>query len=229
MSGEVVVAGRDSRPRRLGAVEVRFIPEADMAPFVSARMEEARRQLDRLRREGEQLRAEVERLRAENDLLNQRWKATTDRDLRRRLELQFSRDLTARDIQSAHAELVKRKKAAWERAVKAARAAEAKEREYLALRRVAPLLAEGPFFLEGLPPAVQAVKTDAEGRFQARLGSGRYAVVASAARPPAEGGSYTWLVWKSVGSSREQVSLTSANLHGTDCAECVVAVRGTAP
>lgn len=225
--GEVVVGGRDGQPWAPGPMEVRFVPEAQMAPFVSARIEEARRQLDRLRREGDRLRAEVERLRAENDRLNQRWKATTDRDLRHRLELQFRPDLSPRDIQAAHADLVRKKRAAWERAVAAARQAEVKEREYLSLRKVAPLLTEGTFFLEGLPPAAQTVRTDPAGRFEARLASGRYAVVASAARPAPESGSYTWLVWKTVGArGPERVALTAANLHGTDCAECVVSLEG---
>lgn len=227
VSGEVSVATPDRRVRGLDRVEVRFIPEAEMAPFVQARLGEALAQVERLRREGERLGEEVRRLQAENDRLNQRWRATMERDLHRRLALQVSRDLSARQVQAAQADLVRQKRAAWDGAQRAARQAEAKEREVMDLRRAQLRFRDGSYFLEGLPAAAHAATTDAAGRFETRLGAGRYAVVASAPRPPSEGGAWTWLVWAEVGPARAgRLALTDANLHGTDCPECVVAVGG---
>lgn len=226
VSGEVAVASPGRRLRGLDHVEVRFIPEAEMAPFVQARMGEALAQLDRQRREGERLQAEVRRLQAENDQLNQRWRATMERDLHRRLALQVSRGLSAPEVHAAQADLVKQKRAAWESARRAARQAEAKEREYLELRKAEPRVRDGTFFLDGLPAAAHAATTDAAGRFEARIRAGRYAVVASAPRPPGEGGTWTWLVWTELRAGLVRLALTDANLHGTDCPECVVAVGG---
>jgi hypothetical protein len=228
--GEVVTPRRAGSEERLGGVEVRFVAEAAMAPFVAARADQARTESGRIRERIERTRAEVVRLAAERDRAEASWRYKTDEDLRRRLHLQYNPPQRPQDYHALQRAFLEDKRASYDRAVAAVTRAEEKEREQEALAAGTEGYRTGARFVDGLPAPALVVRSDAEGRFEAPLEPGRYAAVAEVPDPGDPRRVSRWLVWVAVGAEGvTSLRLDSANLHGTDCPACVVEVGALSP
>lgn len=226
VTGEVRLRLPGGRPLALAGADVLFVTEAAMQPFLADRLEEAAAGLRRLRAERERVGAERRAALAEADRTSQAWKRTNDNDLTRRLEAQLHPRQGAEGVRAIHRQLMADKQVAWRRAVAAASRSDEAERQANALEARAARMRDGAFFLQGLPPAARAATTGPDGAFGLSLAPGRYAVIATGERRQGVVSEvYVWLVWARLEAGQvNRVALTSDNLHGTDCAECAVAV-----
>lgn len=224
VSGRVALDLPGGATRAVAGADVLFVPEEAMRPFVVARLEVARSGLAALQAEREQARRRREALLAEADRTNREWKAANESELRRRLEAQVRPPRGAEGVRAIHRRLLAEKQASWAQAGAAARRSDEAEREVRSLELRAGRYREGAFFLEGLPTPARAVRTDADGRFGARLAPGRYAVVATGeAHRGAAVEAVIWLVWADVGAPEARsLALTGANLLGAGAADSVV-------
>jgi hypothetical protein len=206
-------------------VEVRFVGEAAMGPFMERRLEEGRREAEKSRQTRERLSDEVARLGVEKDRAEAAWRYKIEEDLRRRLELQFRPPARVEDYHATRRAHLADKRAAYDRAVRAVARAEATERLLEEEVRAASRFRSAGFLTEGHPPPTLTVHTDEAGRFEAALPPGRYAVVARATAPWDPPVDYDWLLWVDVTREGDtRVSLRTANLHGTGCPDCIVPV-----
>lgn len=208
-------------------VDVWVAPGAAMAEHAAIRLGAARKALAELAGARERARKETEAALAETDRTDQAWKATTENDLYRRVEVLLRRPSDPRDVAAVHGDLLARKKAVYKRAVKAARRSAEKEQALEVLERDARRYLDASFFALGLPSVVRATRTDGSGNFGMDLAPGRYVLVAvtdaSSDKAAAEEG---WLLWVEVREGApEPILLDQRNRHGTDCGACVVAVR----
>jgi hypothetical protein len=210
----------------LAGAEIRFVDVAAMRAHLEGRLAAARSELEATRARREELHAEVLRLVAEKDRAEATWRYKTEEDLRRRLHLQYNPPSRPEDYHAIQRAYREDKRVAYERAVAAVARAEAREREYEAETRVAARLRGAAFLTDGLPPALVAVPADEGGRFEAVLPPGRYAVVAGATTAGDDARTLHWLLWLDVAPDGETpLRLGSQNLHGTDCASCIVQRR----
>jgi len=226
LDGRVAPSGRTS-DGRIPTLEIRAFPEAAVSAFVASRIDEARKVMEGIGRERARARRDAEAALAEADRTSQEWKATNDDDLYRRVEIQLRRPRDPGAVAALHADLLARKRAAYDRATRAARRSDEKEQAFLDLEQNIRRYREVRFFVQGMTGATQATRTDGLGRFWMDLPPGRHALIALAEAGPEEGvADEGWLVWVDVpGGAREVVVLDEQNRHGTDCARCVVPVK----
>lgn len=205
------------------ALEVRFLREDAVRSFLAARLEEGRREIEKTRHERERLREEVRRLGVEKDRAEAAWRYKIEEDLRRRMALQVRPPARVEDYYAAQKAFREDKRAAYDRAVAAVDRAEEREQHYEEQVRRASWYRSAEFLTEGLPEPVLSVRTDGNGRFEAELPGGRYAVVAAGTVPGEPPATYAWLLWLEVAPEGETVlRLRTDNLHGTSCAPCIV-------
>jgi hypothetical protein len=188
--------GAGEKLKMVGA-EVRFIPAAEMVPFVKERIGKAKVEIESARPAVVELgaaaaKAEQQALGALQELptagsdaaVGDRWTASAEKAGEARLKYQAARDAMLRPT-------------------------------------------TGPYYVADLPPAQVTTRTDADGRFAADLLPGKYAVVAAAKRKASdEAATFYWLVWVAVGRDRpNRITLSNQNLIETSCARCVIPVK----
>jgi hypothetical protein len=197
-----------------------------MVGHLAGRLGEARVAMTRISDQRDQVRAEAQAALVENDRRSQEWKATNDADLYRRVEVLLRRPRDPREVADVHGDLLARKKAAYRRAVRAARRSNEREQEMLALDREAGRYEEAAFYAAGLPAAARTGRADASGEFALDLPPGRYALVATADPGPDGEAPPAWLVWVEVrGGGDLPLLLDEGNRHGTDCDTCAVVLK----
>ncbi|MGA8893470.1 MAG: hypothetical protein WB493_18060 [Anaeromyxobacteraceae bacterium] len=221
-----VVVGPPGEARPLVGIEVRVVQADAMAAHVAGKLAEARAALARISAREDRVRADARAALAENDRRSQEWKATNDADLYRRVEVLLRRPRDPGEVAGVHEDLLARKKAAYRRAVLAARRSAEREEELRALEEEAAVYGEAAFLVAGLPVGLRSVRTDASGAFALDLPPGRYAVVA-VADPGSEGdASPAWILRVEVhGAGDPPLLLGDGNRHGTDCEACVVVLK----
>jgi len=211
--GDVFVVTKGGQSVKLGLVRVGFIPEGQIAPVVSAKMDQARVQVQKL--EESKKAAQAESRDADS---SEKWgKGVMGMA---EIALRIARDLGGRRYKE-----VQRKYDAQQleylKAMK--RNVGALEAYHKILKDIA-VYKNGCFFAADLPQVVQADKTDADGRFSVKLKAGRYAAVAVADRQVGgEQEAYCWYVWITVsGETMKKLMLSNDNLAETNCADCVL-------
>lgn len=216
-------------PRNAGEaippVEVAVVPESAMIPFVATRLQAAHAALVRTEEARERAARDARAALAENDRADQELKRTVAKDLRARLEIAVRKPRDPAEVQARHADLLARKQESYRKAVAAGKRSLESERAVAALEADVRRFREARYFTEGLPPAVQATRSDPSGRFSMDAPPGRYALVAL---PEAAPGGFPagWLLWIEVrDGAPESIVLDGHNQHGTDCDACVVTVK----
>jgi len=224
------VRGRVALPPRSGSgaippVEIEVVPEPAMIAFVATRLQAAHAALARTAEARERATREARAALAENDRADQELKKTVARDLRARLEIAVRKQGDPVDVQGKHAELLARKQESYRKAVAAGKRSLERERAAAALESEARRFREARYFTEGLPPPIQATRTDSLGTFSMDLPTGRYALVALPDLA-AGGSSAGWLLWIEVrDGAPDPILLDDHNQHGTDCDACIVTVK----
>jgi hypothetical protein len=220
-STRVAVKGRVVPPAPGEAPDrVALVPAGPMSVHVEAKLAEATAGLDRLSGSRATARADFQAALLANDRANQEWKQTNDEDLYRRVEVQIRRR-SAAEAAAVHEELLRRKKAAYARTVKAARLSDQREVELRRLDEEAKSYRAAMFLVEGMPAPVAWAEVAPDGTFSAEVEPGRYALVAVRA----DGAGDAWLVWADAGAAPREVQLDGTNRHGSDCDACVAHVR----
>jgi hypothetical protein len=225
--GRVLLAWPDAAGTR-PAVEIRVVPEGAMIEFVGHRLREAREALARTAEERERAAREAKAALAENDRTDQEWKATMANDLARRIEIAVRNPSNPAEAHAVHAALLARKKASYNKAVRAARRSEAKARTAIDLEREAMRFRDARHLTQGMPAAVGATRADGSGNFEMNLPPGRYALVAlpDAGTADARIQDPGWILWVDVQESgSEPLLLDERNRHGSDCDVCVVSMK----
>ncbi|MBK9214349.1 MAG: hypothetical protein IPM59_01910 [Chloracidobacterium sp.] len=84
--------------------------------------------------------------------------------------------------------------------------------------------------LDGVPEGIAKVVTDAEGKFELKLPSGRYALFASAQRRIVTSTEeYHWMIWVNVASEAPTLILSNQNLLGEDSEDSVFKLKELLP
>lgn len=196
-SGQKVKKPKGGQKMKLGAVEVRFIPAAEMGPLVKERIGKAKAEIESARPTVAELGAASAQAQEE--------------------ALKALADLPKADSDPAVADR-------W--TASSEKAGEARSK-YLAAREAMLRPTTGPYYLANLPPARVTTRTDADGKFSADLAPGKYAVVAAAKRKASDQAeTFFWLVWVTLDGHRQQrITLSNDNLIETSCALCLVPVK----
>lgn len=187
--GDVFVVTKGGENVKLGLVEVRAISEDAMRAFLSTQKHRAdsargavQAEYERAKRVLDSTNAVLDGFRASNSNFDS-WVA----------EYSIGSTDAATFAESAT-------RAAWATGLEGYRAA---SRRMDVIRPTYERWSTIEYYLDGLPPAEQSAKTDADGRFVLHLKRGkRYALVARAQREVGEKTEvYDWVVWTSLGSN----------------------------
>jgi hypothetical protein len=210
------------------AVEIRVVPEGAMIEFLGHRLGAARDALARMADERERAAREARAALAETDRTDQEWKATMANDLARRIEVAVRNPSNPAEARAVHADLLARKRASYDKAVRAARRSEVKARAAADLEREAKRFRDARYLTQGMPAAVGATRADGSGNFEMNLPPGRYALVALADAGTADARNQDpgWILWVDVQDrGSEPLLLDGTNQHGSDCDACVVSTK----
>ena len=208
----------------ISPVEVRFIPEQQMEPFLEASLGRMNEELERAEAVRNELEARMEQAKAAHLHAEAALEKTRSEILQRRL-VALRESATVGQLASQRRALTARSGAARQQVLALKQEAEAARQAWLRAEQEVARIADGTALYSALPPPVEVASAGPDGRFEAKLAPGRYTVAASTRAP--DGSSRVWLFWTRVeaGGVRE-LQLTSGNLAPSECDTCVISPRG---
>ena len=207
----------------LEPVEVMFLTEEQLAPFLQSRLPQVRSEFETTAANREALRTRRDLWLEESQRANDEVVRSGADILQRRLEV-IRRAVSVREMAVQRRLLTAASAGVRRRAIEMQQQAEAAHRDSDRADEAARHLADGSFFLAELPQPLFSTHTRADGSFQAKLAPGRYGV---AARATGEDGlKRVWLVWVRVEAGEATALLLSEhNLALSQCESCVLAPR----
>lgn len=215
IEGEVFVVRKGLENIRLALVEIRAIPEQDIASYINEKSEGAYAGLQSLPPKIIEAKKNYDLATAvKNDpsywstpLLASRKRGESAEEYQRRKD-EYS---ASKATWNAHRREVDKK------------IVEAR-RIYGDLRRNYFYLGTAHYFFSNLPASSFSAKTNSDGKFKVQgLPPGKYALTASAGQANFDDnvGCY-WMTWVTVGKGTSHVMLSNDNMFRTKCTECVI-------
>jgi len=205
LRGDVFIVTQGAQNFKLGLVEVRAIPDADMKNFLAARAISAEPEIAKRQKEYDTIKQQYDSATANySDARNE------TEDARKALDegttsdsagQQFRNALQARDKLERESDKLKT-------------VSDIKPKLDAAESNLREAISPVPFFVD-MPKGIATATTDADGKFLIKLPiSGKFALVAHASRQAiGVKEEYYWIVWTSLeGQSSRQVMLSNNNL-----------------
>lgn len=207
--------GGESEP-----VQVLFLSEAQVAPFLQARLPELRAEFERAEHDRLELKARLDRWREETARADEQLAQSRREILLKRLEV--VRTATTNGEMATQRRLLTAQAAGVKQRVSAVRQeAETARREWQRAAEAAARLEDGSVLLPALPRPLLSTTTHADGSFEADLAPGLYAVVAST--QGRDGRPRVWLLWARVAADETtELLLSDRNLALSECGACVI-------
>lgn len=204
----------------LDPVEVMFLSEEQLAPFLQSRLPQVRSEAEKAALNREALRTRM-KLWLEESQRAQEEVARSGADiLQRRLEV-IRRAVSVNEMAVQRRLLTAASAGARKHAFELQQQAEVARRDSLRADEAALRLADGSYFLAELPQPSFSTQTRFDGSFQAKLAPGRYGVAATAIG--ADGRRRVWLVWVRIEAGEPTaVLLSENNLALSKCESCVL-------
>ncbi len=207
----------------LEPVEVMFLSEEQLAPFLQSRFPRVRSEFETATANREALKPRMELWLHESQRANDEVARSEAEILQRRLEV-VRRAVSLKEMAVQRRLLTAASASVRRRATEMQAQAEAARRDSQRADEAARRLADGSFFLAELPLPLFSTHTQADGSFGAKLAPGRYGVAATAFG--ADGLKRVWLVWVRIEAGEAAtVLLSENNLALSECESCVLAPR----
>lgn len=224
LAGEAPVVGTVEGQLELGGesepVQVLFLSEGQVAPFLQARLPELSSKFERAEHDRLELKARLDRWREERARAEEQLAQSRREILLKRLEV--VRTATTNAEMATRRRLLTAQAAGMKQRVSAVRQqAEDARKEWERAAEVAARLEDGSVLLPALPRPLLSTTTHADGSFEADLAPGLYAVVASA--QGRDGRPRVWLLWTRVAADETtELQLSERNLALSECGACVI-------
>ncbi len=207
----------------LEPVEVMFLTEEQLAPFLQSRLPQVRAEYETAAANREALKTRMELWLAESRHANEAVTTSRADILQRRLEV-IRRAVSVKELAVQRRLLTAASAEVRKRAAEMQQQAETARLDSLRADEAARRLEDGSYLLGELPQPLSTTHTQADGRFQAKLAPGRYGVAATAVG--ADGHKRVWLVWVRIEAGEGTALLLSEhNLAHSRCEACVLAPR----